>query len=229
MKPTIKAALAAVIVPLLATSANAQNDIARNNYKVKVNASAELQTSIDDTTPAKVGTGDVISALLDALGPAGAGIKASQCDIIAHYQNTEDIVDDVEYYLVRTRGQGLHFKVRLDPVYFNTTGGETVINRTFSVNNTTVKATFWDAGTIAIFNVGDVDLVGRGLTKGNVTIKDVGTLNARLNQANANFDGYVGGDVDGDDAAGSLTITFGSALSNDVFNGLTLILFPVPI
>ncbi len=229
MKPTIKVTLAALGLPLLATSANAQNDIARNNYKVKVNASAELQTSIDGTTGVKVGTSDVISALLAALGPAGAGIKASQCDIIAHYENNEDIVDNVEYYLVRTRGQGVHFKVRLDPVYFNTTGGLTVINRTFSVNNTTVKATFWDAGTIANFNVGDLDLIGRGLTKGNVTIKDVGTLNARLNQANADFDGYLGGDVDGDDTAGTLTITFGSALSNDVFDDLSLIVFPVPI
>lgn len=229
MKTIHKAALAAFIAPLLATSANAQNDIARNNYKVKVNASAELQTSLDGTTSAKVGTNDVIAALLTALGPTGAGIKASQCDIIAHYENNEDIVDNVEYYLVRTRGQGARFKVRLDPVYFNTTGGETVINRTFSANNTTVKATFWDAGTIANFNVGDVDLVGRGLTKGNVTIKDVGTLTARLNQANANFDGYLAGELDDLDAAGSLSITFGSSLSNDVFDDLPLVLFPVPI
>jgi hypothetical protein len=229
MKTTIQAALAVFVLPLLATSANAQNDIARNNYKVKVNASAEIQTSFDSTTGVKVGTNDVISALLAALGPAGAGIKASQCDIIAHYANTEDIVDDVEYYLVRTRGQGVHFKVRLDPVFFNTTGGETVINRTFSVNNTTVKATFWDAGTIANFDIGDVELIGRGLTKGNVTIKDVGTMNARLNQANANFDGYISGELDEEDAAGSLTITFGGALSNEVFDDLVLILFPVPI
>jgi hypothetical protein len=229
MKPTIKAAFAALILPLLASSANAQNDIARNNYKVKVNASAQLQTSIDDTTSVKVGTSDVISGLLSALGPAGAGIKASQCDIIAHYENNEDIVDNVEYYLVRTRGQGAHFKVRLDPVFFNTTGGNTVIKRTFSANNTTVKATFWDAGTVANFDIGDVELIGRGLTTGNVTIKDVGTMNARLNQANAHFDGFLSGEVDEDDAAGTLTITFGGSLSNEVFDDLTLILFPVPI
>ena len=228
MKPTIKAALAAVIVPLLTVSANAQNDVARNNYKVKINASAQLQTSVNDTTPVKVGTSDVIAGLLDALGGAKpAGTTPSQCDIIAHYANNEDIIDNVEYYLVRTRGpQGGRFKVRIDPFFFDTTGGDTVFKRTFSANNTTVKATFWDANTLATFNAGDVTLQGRGLTTGNVTIKDVGTLNARLNQANANFDGFISGDVDGDDAVGSLSINFGSSLSNDVFDDLPSILFP---
>ena len=171
---------------------------------------------------------DVIAALLDALGPAGVGIKASQCDIIAHYAINEDILDQVEYYLVRTRGQGAQFKVRLDPGFFDTVGGDTVFNRTFSANETTVKATFWDANTLAIFNVGDVTLTGRGLTRGNVTIKDVGTLTARLNQANAHFDGFVSGEVD-DDAVGTLLIDFGGALRNDVFDDLPLIFFPGPI
>jgi hypothetical protein len=229
MKPILKATLAACIVPLLAVSANAQNDIARNNYKVKVNATAKIQTSINDTTGAKVSTNDVIAGLLSELGPAFAGIKPSQCDIIAHYENDEDILDEVEYYLVRTRGQGAHFKVRIDPGFFDTESNVTVWDRTFSANNTTVKATFTDAGTFADFSFGDVTLFGRGLTKGNVTIKDVGTLNARLNQANAHFDGSISGDVDGDDVAGSLSIDFGSALSNDVFNGLPLIFFPGPI
>jgi hypothetical protein len=229
MKALHKAAFAACIMPLFAVSANAQNDIARNNYKVKVNASAEIQTSLNDTTSVKVGTNDVISALLVTLGPVYSGIKASQCDIIAHYSDDEEILDDVEYYLVRTRGNGAHFKVRLDPVYFNTSSGTTVFRRTFSVNNTTVKATFTDANTLANFSFGDITLMGHGLTKGNVTIKDVGTLDARLNQANANFNGSIEGDVDEDNLAGSLTMKFGSALSNETFNDLPLILFPGPI
>lgn len=229
MKTIHKAALAALLAPLLAASANAQNDIARNNYRVKVSGSAELQTSINDTTSIKVGTNDVIAALLFTLGPAYANIKPSQCDIIAHYENDEAILDEVEYYLVRTRGSGAHFKVRLDPVYFNTSSGTTVFRRTFSANNTTVKATFTDADTSANFSFGDVTLMGHGLTKGNVTIKDVGTLNARLNQANAHFDGSIEGDVDEDDLAGSLSLDFGGSLSNDTFDDLPLILFPVPI
>ncbi|MEK7953912.1 hypothetical protein [Luteolibacter soli] len=227
MKTTLGAALAAFILPLLATSAYAQNDIARNNYKVKAKASADLQTSVNDTTGIKVGTNDVIAALLNELGPAFNNVKASQCDIIAHYENDEDILDQVEYYLVRTRGSGVRFKVRLDPGFFDTSSGTTVFRRTFSANNTTVKADFTDANTLANFNFGDVTLLGHGLTNGNVTIKDVGTLAARLNQANAHFDGSISGDVDGDNLAGSLSIDFGSALSNDVFDALPLILFPI--
>ena len=231
MKLTTKAAVAAIIVPFLTISANAQNDAARNNYRVKINASAQLQTAINDTTSVRVGTSDVIEALLSELGSARpAGLKASQCDIIAHYQNNEDVVDNVEYYLVCSRGpNNVHFKVRIDPGYFDTVGGNTVFKRTFSANNTTVKATFWDAGTVAIIDLDDVEVLGRGLTTGNVTIKDVGTLNARLNQANARFDGFVSGEVDGLDGAGSLLISFGGALSNAVFDDLPLVVFPAPI
>jgi hypothetical protein len=229
MKPITKAALAALIVPLLTVSAQAQNDMARNNYKVKFNASAQLQTAVNDTTPVKVVTNDVIAGLLAALGGAApAGTTPSQCDIIAHYENDEDLLDNVEYYLVRTRGpQGGHFKTRIDPFFFDTEGGDTVFKRTFSANNTTVKATFWDAGTLVGFGAGDVSLEGSGFTTGNVTIKDVGTLNARLNQANARFNGSVSGEVDDEDAVATLSITFGSALSNDVFDDLPVILIPL--
>ena len=229
MKPTIKAALAALIVPLLTVSANAQNDAARNNYRVKFNASAQLQTSEDGTTSAKVGTSDVIAALLDTLGVLiPSGTKASQCDIIAHYDNDEDIIDNVEYYLVRSRGpQEGHFKVRIDPFFFNTTGGDTVFKRTFSANNTTVKATFWDADTVATFTVDDIFLEGHGLTTGNVTIKDVGTLDARLNQANARFNGFVSGELDETDGVGTLNMSFGGSLSNAVFDDLPLLEIPL--
>ena len=229
MKPTTKAALAALIVPLLSVSAHAQNDTARNNYKVKFNASAQLQTSIDGTTSVKVVTNDVIAGLLAALGGAVPdGVKPSQCDIIAHYENDEDLLDNVEYYLVCTRGpQENHFKARIDPFFFDTEGGDTVFRRTFSANDTTVKATFWDAGTWVGFGAGDVSLEGSGFTTGNVTIKDVGTMDARLNQANARFNGSVSGEVDDEDAVATVAINFGSALSNDVFDDLPTLLFPI--
>ena len=230
MKITRTFALAAMAMPLLASSATAaQGSQPRNYFRVQLKANAELQTSFDGITKGKLTTNDVINGLLDDLELiVPSGTTAAQCDIIACYADNEDILDQVTYYLVRTRGpKDGNFKVPINPDRFDTDGGTTVFNRKFSFKSSSVKVAFQDADTWVGINLDGLTVGGYGLTKGNVAIKGVNKGETpRLFNVNASLKGYHSSMVDGVTAVGTLDVKFGKPLSNSAFDALPDILIP---
>lgn len=221
-------ALAALAIPLLASPAAAQGSQPRNYFKVQIQANAELQTSFDGTTRGKLTTNDVIRGLLNNFGLfIPNGTTPAQCDLIACYADNEDILDQVTYYLVRTRGpKDGNFKVQIHPDRFSTDGGTTVFNRKFTFKNSTVNVAFQDADTRVVIDLEGISVTGYGLTKGNVAIKGVNKGETpSLFNVNASLKGYHTSNVDGVSAVGTLDVKFGKPLANSTFESLPEILF----
>lgn len=195
MNITRKIALVtAIAMPLLATSASAQNKVQRNFYKVKINSKLTVQDGIDDTDKGRFNTNDVIDQLVILLGqylPVDG--RARKYDLIAEIGDDEVVVDEVQFWLVYNKPTDKGgFRIMIPKNVMDVgqgAAGLTVYKRKWTAKNSTVKIESTASGDTLMMNFPEIVFGGQGLTTAKLTGKDFHLEAKILNGATIKTDG----------------------------------------
>jgi hypothetical protein len=213
-------ACAALVLPLLAVSADARGTKKKQNNYYKTSITGYLYNQKgDDYKKEKIKTDDVIQAMLAQIGKEDAW-KAKNCDIIMQFGDNEDSMASISWWLYH-KDKTVPQKVRIDGMIGLTKSAtySSVVRRKFTAKGDNEKAN-WQF-TFADFMVnasgykmngslsGSTDVTIKGLKGGNEAKNGVAT--GYLNNLKLRTSGAM---VTGDDDPGSVDVKVKGRISN---------------
>ena len=90
----------AVALPMIGAADAQIGQPARNYYKLRLNATAKVQTGLGEVENVRINQKDVIEEVIFALGPVIPETRVSRCDLVAQVGNDEEILTEVDMWLI---------------------------------------------------------------------------------------------------------------------------------